>query len=348
MHLKFKLTLALIIGLITARAQIYNVATLIDNTKNTSIRGLSVVNDDIIWTSGSNGYIGKSTDGGKTWKWVQPKGYEKCDFRDIEAFDHLKAIVINAGSPAYVLYTIDGGNSWREVYKNMDSDIFLDGMAFWDMQHGIIFGDPIRNRMQLLRTRDGGLTWQNISDNLKPDLAMGEAGFAASGTSIVVKKTGKVWIATGGSTSKIYFSANYGENWKVFKCPILQGESSTGVFSMSMFDHRKGLVVGGNYLKDKDNTNNVLITRNGGKSWRKPKTQVSGYRSGVDYLTDKLCIATGTSGTDISSDGGKNWNKISDLSFNAVQKAKNGSLVVLAGNKGQVFKLVYVKNDLNK
>lgn len=308
--------------------------------KNTSMRGLSVVSDSVAWVSGSNGYIGKSLDGGKTWQWIQPKGYEKLDFRDIEAFDQLKAIVVNAGSPAYILSTVDGGKTWREIYKNLDSAIFLDGMSFWNSNQGIIFGDPINNKMQLLKTTDGGLTWKDISEKLKAVLAIGEAGFAASGTSIKTRKNGQVWIATGGAVSHIYYSNNYGNSWKVFACPILQGESSTGPFSIDFLNDKEGVVVGGNYLKDKESINNALLTSDGGKTWTKPQHSVSGYRSAVTYITSKICVATGSSGTDVSNDNGKNWINISDLNFNAVQKAKSGNLVLLTGNKGQIYKLI--------
>ena len=311
--------------------------------KNTSIRGLSVVSDSVAWVGGSNGHIGKTLDGGKTWEWTQPKGYEKLDFRDIEAFDQLKAIAVNAGSPAYVLSTIDGGKSWREIYKNTDSAIFLDGMDFWNAQEGIIFGDPIKNKMQLLKTIDGGLTWQDISNNLKEELRVGEAGFAASGTTIRTGKDGKVWVASGGSTSRIFYSSNYGIKWKVYDCPIIRGESSTGPFSIAFYDAKKGIAVGGNYLKDKENTNNVLLTSDGGKTWSKPIKPVLGYRSAVEYFTDQICFATGSSGTDVSTDGGKNWRNISSQNFNALQKAKNGNLVLLTGNKGQIYQLVEVR-----
>lgn len=308
--------------------------------KNTSMRGLSIISDSVAWVSGSNGHVGKTLDGGKTWEWTQPKGYEKLDFRDIEAFDNLKAIVVNAGSPAYILSTIDGGKNWQEVYKNTDSAIFLDGMAFWDNQQGIIFGDPIKNKMQLLKTTDGGLTWKDISANLKKDLKVGEAGFAASGTTIRTAPEGKVWVASGGAAANIYFSSNYGKKWKVYPCPILQGESSTGPFSIAFYNVKRGLVVGGNYLKDKENTNNVLLTTNGGKSWSKPVTPVLGYRSAVEYITDQLCFATGSSGTDFSTDGGKNWKNISTQNFNAIQKAKKGNLILLVGNRGNIYQVV--------
>lgn len=301
------------------------------------MRGLSVVNKDVIWVSGSKGQVGKSLDGGKTWQWTQPKGYETLDFRDIQAFDQKKAIIVNAGSPAYILSTVDGGKTWRENYKNTDTAIFLDGMDFWDDENGMVFGDPINHKMQLLRTNDGGLTWKNISNLLTKPMQVGEAGFAASGTTIKTTGNGQVWIATGGKVSNIYYSANYGNTWKVFKCPIIQGESSTGAFSLDFFDDKNGIVVGGNYLKDKDNTNNVLYTKNGGKTWKKSEQPVAGYRSGVTYVTKDFCVATGTSGTDVSTDGGRIWKNISLLSFNAVKAADQ--TIILAGGKGQVYQL---------
>lgn len=309
--------------------------------KNTSMRGLSIISDKVAWVSGSNGQVGKTTDGGANWEWTQPKGYEKLDFRDIEAFDDQNAVIVNAGSPAYILLTTDGGKSWKETYKNTDSLIFLDGMGFWNRKEGIIFGDPIHGRMQLLKTTDGGLTWNNITNNLKKKLAIGEAGFAASGTTIRTNSEGKVWIATGGKVSNIYYSANYGKTWKSYPCPIIQGENSTGPFSIGFSDSKTGIAVGGNYLKDKENTNNVLLTTNGGKKWSKPTSQVLGYRSGVEHIKDQLWIATGSSGTDFSADGGQNWTNISTLNFNAIQKAKNGNLVLLTGNRGNIYQLVW-------
>ncbi|WP_231460219.1 MULTISPECIES: oxidoreductase [unclassified Pedobacter] len=319
-------------------AQNYRLKPLNENTK-TSIRGLSVVDDKIIWISGSNGTVGKSTDGGSNWEWIVPKGYEKLDFRDIEAFNESEAVIVNAGSPAYILKTIDGGKSWTETYKNTDTAIFLDGLGFWDKNKAIIFGDPIQNKMQLLKSSNGGKSWKNISSKMNPSLVIGEAGFAASGTTIKTLPDGKVWIATGGSISHIYYSKNYGANWEVYKCPILQGASTTGPFSIDFYDSKTGVAVGGNYVKDKDNSNSIVLTSDGGKSWRKPKTPVFGFRSAVAYLNANTLIATGTSGTDISNDAGETWLHISDISFNSVQKAKNGNAVILAGNKGFIYKL---------
>ena len=103
---------------------------LLSSGTKTSIRGLSVVNDGTIWVSGSNGMVGKSLDSGKTFVWNVVKGFEKTDFRDIEAFDDTVAIIMGISSPSYLLRTTDGGANWKIVYENNQSAMFLDAMEF--------------------------------------------------------------------------------------------------------------------------------------------------------------------------------------------------------------------------
>lgn len=137
----------------TANAQTIRI---VDSGTNTSIRGLSVVSDNIAWVSGSNGTIGRSIDGGRSWKWMIVPGYEKRDFRDIEAFDSLKAVIIAVGEPAVILRTSTGGREWNLVYENADPGMFLDAMDFLDEMNGIVIGDPIAGKMFLARTVNGG------------------------------------------------------------------------------------------------------------------------------------------------------------------------------------------------
>ncbi len=302
----------------------------------TSIRGLSVVDDQVAWVSGSNGWISKTSDGGITWKWIQIPGYDKFDFRDIEAFSKTEAIIVSAGSPAVVLVTINGGENWQETYRNETPEIFLDGMDFSDRNSGIIYGDPISGKMQLLKTSDGGQSWQNISNNLNSRLVEGEASFAASGTGVRIVNARNIFIVSGGVQSRLFVSRNLGVSWKSFSCPIIQGKNSTGPFSIAFLDKRKGIAVGGDYLSDTSSTNNTVLTKNGGKSWYKPDTSPFGYKSSVEYLTSKIIIATGTSGTDISKNGGKDWTTLSKEGYNTVRKSKTGNLILLVGAGGKI------------
>ncbi|HEY1024881.1 MAG TPA: YCF48-related protein [Sphingobacteriaceae bacterium] len=330
-----KITVAFFFMLFCDAAVSQTIVPLTSGT-NTSIRGLSVVNDSVAWVSGSNGWSARTTDGGKNWKWLQIKGYEKFDFRDIEAFSAGKAIVVNAGSPAVILLTADGGDTWKEVYRNSSPHIFLDGMDFWNADAGIVYGDPIGGILQLFKTNDGGKTWIDISHKNRNTLIEGEASFAASGTNIRTLMDGECWIATGGTQSRIFYSPDYGDTWRVYPCPIIQGSSSTGPFSIAFRSVTNGVAAGGDYLRDTVTTNNFLITRDGGKTWAAPVTKPFGYRSSVEFITEDHLVATGTSGTDISVDGGRTWNNISPEGFHVVRRAKSGKLLLLSGSNGRI------------
>ena len=94
--------------------------------------------------------------------------------------------------------------------------------------------------------------------------------------------------------------------------------------------------MGGDYLKDSLRTNNLVLTKDGGHSWSKPTVGPFGYRSAVEYISERVLVATGTSGTDISEDGGITWRKVSSQSHNSVRKAKRGNWILLAGAKGTI------------
>lgn len=313
---------------------------LLERGRETSIRALSVVDDSIAWVSGSKGWVGRTTNRGKTWQWNQLPAYTALDFRDIEAFSARRAVIVSAGTPAVILLTADGGDTWKEVYRNESPDIFLDGMDFWNDKRGLIYGDPIKNRMQLLETKDGGEHWSVATDNLKEPLKEGEASFAASGTAIRMLQGGHVWIVTGGTVSRVFYSGDYGAHWQVSACPVVQGKSSTGAFSVVFTDASHGVVVGGDYAADTLHTDNLVLTDNGGKTWRKPAVEPGGFRSGVEYAGKNVLVATGTSGTDISNDGGKTWQSVSKDGFHVVRKAKKGNWVVVAGGGGRIGEIV--------
>ena len=130
-------TLSLLLSLLLSSfliiAQTPSVEVLTSGTK-TSLRGLSVVNDNVVWVSGSNGMVGKSSNGGKNWKWMTVKGFEKKQFRDIEAFDANTAIIMGIAEPAYILKTTDGGETWKVVFENKTKGMFLDAMDFVNSQ----------------------------------------------------------------------------------------------------------------------------------------------------------------------------------------------------------------------
>ncbi|QKJ28413.1 oxidoreductase [Mucilaginibacter mali] len=303
---------------------------ILDQGKRTSIRGLSVVDDHIAWISGSAGYIATTTDAGKTWNWQQIKGYEKADFRDIEAFSDKEAIILSSGTPALILKTTDGGATWDLKYKNDDKAYFLDAMDFADKKHGFILGDPINNKFLLLETTDAGETWHPFSN--QPDALPGEAAFAASGTCLRVDTKSNITIVSGGKVARRINKKPSAAEWVADNLPITHGPESNGAFSISS---NNTVVVGGNYSKDKtkDSVSCSLIKKG---VYELSTTPPAGYQSCVENIKGNIYLSTGTSGSNFSTDGGLNWAQIDTNSFNVCRKAKNGKLVLLAGDRGKI------------
>lgn len=311
-----------------------SVKILTKGTK-TGMRGLSVVDDKTIWVSGSGGQVGRSLDSGNTWKWFTVKGFEKMDFRDIEAFNETTAVIMGIDAPAYILRTTDGGENWQVVFKDTTKGMFLDAMEFWNEQSGIVIGDPLKGKFYVARTFDGGNTWQGIPEQNKPVADSGEACFAASGTNIRKLNNAEAIFITGGLTSNVHVRD------KKINLPLIQGLETTGANSIAVKNKKTWMVVGGDFNTKDSSLKNAAITFNAGKTWDVPSIPPTGYRSCVEYIKKKQWITCGLNGVDISNDDGKTFTNISREGFHVVRKAKKGNAVYFAGSGGRIGKLIY-------
>jgi photosystem II stability/assembly factor-like uncharacterized protein len=310
---------------------------LADNL-NTSMRGLSVVNDRVVWASGSKGTVGVTTDGGRTWTWQTVNGFETRDFRDIEAFDEHTAVIMAIAEPAVILRTTDAGVTWKVVYENKTAGMFLDAMDFVDNQHGTVVGDPVNGRFFIAHTQDGGLTWKEAAAESLPEADSGEACFAASGTNLRLAGGGMYYLVSGGKRSRLFVHG------KPQALPVLQGKQSTGANSFAYYTNKKSktttwIVTGGDFSADTLRAGNCAISHDQGKTWKAPAIPPAGYRSCVEFISASKLIACGTSGIDFSQDGGLTWNKISPEGFHVCRKARKGTAVFLAG-KGRIARLI--------
>ncbi|RXK58836.1 oxidoreductase [Lacibacter luteus] len=308
---------------------------LLDSNHTTSIRGLSVVNDNIVWASGANGMIGRSIDGGATFRWNKVDGFAKTDFRDIEAFDANTAIIMGIDTPAVILKTVDGGITWKIVFQDKRAGMFLDAMEFFSNESGMVIGDPMNGKIFMAVTVDGGNTWRSMPEQMAPSAEPGEAMFASSGTNIRALGKNELAFITGGTYSRLFI-----RNDK-FVLPLLQGKETTGANSIAAWDKKTFTIVGGDFTNPKSTEKNCVLTKDAGKTFIHPTTPPFGYRSCVEYLSKSKLITCGISGVDISEDGGMNWRNISAQGFHVVQKAKKGKAVFLAGGKGRIAKLVW-------
>jgi photosystem II stability/assembly factor-like uncharacterized protein len=315
-------TLAVFFVVTHATAQDIYAVHMLENPPIKSIRGISVVNDSTVWMSGTEGKVGITTNGGKEWKWMSVPGCDTLDWRTIYAFSNERALLLNAGEPASIVLTTNGGKTWQTVYHNDTKGIFFDGMTFKNAKEGMAIGDPLQKQFTVIITHDGGLSWQQATN--QPIAKEGEAIFAASNSSITTLPDGTPCFVTGGTTSR-FFKGNKATDWN-----MIQGRSGTGAFSVAFYNQLKGIAVGGDYMNDTLTTNNCLLTNDGGLHWEKPLLPPRGYRSCVKYITPQILIATGTSGTDLSEDGGQHWKMISEVGFNVIGVTKDK--VWLAGS----------------
>ncbi|MEL6432087.1 MAG: hypothetical protein AAFR54_23180, partial [Planctomycetota bacterium] len=185
-----------------------------------SLRGLSAVSADVAWATGSGPTVARTTDGGRTWSSLAPASITGLDVRDVHALSAEVAWILTAGpgEASRILHTRDGGATWTEQHRETDEASFLDGFAFLDAERAVAYGDPLPGAgFRFLVTEDGGATWTPRSPGPLP-LASGEASFAASGTGIVARRDGplfvtEVWIATGANDgrARVFRTNNRGD-----------------------------------------------------------------------------------------------------------------------------------------
>ena len=103
------------------------------------LRGLSVVNEDVAWASGTGATCLRTINGGKTWDARIVPGASGLDFRDVHAADAGTAYLlsIGAGDKSRIYKTDDGGATWTLSFTNRDPHGFLDAIAFWDGERGL-------------------------------------------------------------------------------------------------------------------------------------------------------------------------------------------------------------------
>jgi len=237
----------------------------------------------------------------------------KLEFRSIAKTNNY-IYVFSVENPGLLYQINKNGRSYKLVYQERGEKVFYDSMQFWTDKEGIAIGDPLTDRLCVLKTLDGGSTWNKIPETMLPKIFEGEAHFAASNTNIVIKGD-NTWIVSGGKKVRVFYSPDKGNSWETYETPIVQGGKMTGIFTADFYDAKNGFVAGGNYEALNQNSGNKAITDNGGKTWRLiANNEAFGYASCVQYVpgsNGKGIVVVGASGLYYSSDGGENWKQFS-------------------------------------
>lgn len=306
-----------------------------------SIRAIEIY-DNKVWYAGTEskfGYVDLTNP--KNQKQIKLSD-KNLQFRTL-AQDDDYFYTINIESPAY-FFKIDKNTLKSNIFHtNSLKTAFYDSFVIQSKNVGIAISDP---------QEDGVPNFFNFNNNRNyellnyPKYKKGEAHFAASNSNIAMYKN-NVWIATGGTASRIFkFSWNYPLYWEVYDTPFIQGETSQGIYSIDFANGKFGIAVGGDYTKQEQNINNIATTVDGGKTWQ---IQASGKNAG--YMTcvkikpgskGEQIIAVGDQHISYSSDFGKTWKKISDEKDFYTCKWIDRNTVVLAGkNKISVVKFKF-------
>ncbi|WP_371541621.1 oxidoreductase [Flavobacterium sp. Arc3] len=260
----------------------------------------------------------------------------KLEFRSI-AQTTKNIFLLSVANPALLYKASKTGLKTTLVYQENNPKVFYDSMKFWNKNEGIAMGDPIDNALSIITTRDGGNTWSKIPADQLPQIADGEAAFAASNTNIVIKGN-KTWIVSGGKKARVFYSGNKGNSWKVYDSPIVQGKAMAGIFTADFYDANRGFIAGGDYEAPNQNFQNKARTIDGGKTWELvAENQGFGYASCVQYIphsNGKSLVSVGASGIYYSYDSGNTWKQLaSDPSLFTIRFINNHTAIAAGKNK---------------
>ena len=319
-------------------------------------RGLSVVNDNLAWMSGTKGHILRTVDGGQHWDTFSPQGYAKKDFRDIHAWDEKHAVAMSAGDSSVLLETKDAGRSWTLLYTDLRPGSFFDAI---DVRKNdiLLVGDGVSPQNPYVIYIDKNRQIHSFSTYYFTEVSELWAWgfltdtfsfFAASGTNVQWISDKEFLLIPVGRDSTYCLQVKLSRlnpapkaNPEVDKSAFLEihkastlpfpKQKAGGAYSMC-YANKLTLAVGGSFYAP-DTTAQVAFFRRGLTGpWEETQGTLGGYRSCVCYHKGRgLWIATGPNGTDVSPNG-LSWKPSSKQGYNVCAASKK--YVWFAGNKG--------------
>jgi photosystem II stability/assembly factor-like uncharacterized protein len=312
---------------------------------DTNLRGITVQHssakvkrDFVVWASGSNGVILRSTNSGGLWKQLNVPGARDLDFRDIESFDADRAYVMSSGDgeKSRIYRTIDGGTTWALQYSDKRPGFFLDSLACDSKTHCVALSDPVDGKFLVLSTDDGE-RWKELPRDKMPASLSGEGAFAASGTAIALCDHDNIYFGTGGGRApRVFHSNDRGRSWTAAETPMASGNASTGIFSVACNGHSV-VAVGGDYKEPAGAKRVAIYSKDSGETWHLAEQGPGGYRSAVVSTSHGNFVAVGPSGSDVSRDGGAHWESLDVQNFNAASFADGEGWA--AGSNGTIAHL---------
>jgi photosystem II stability/assembly factor-like uncharacterized protein len=219
-----------------------------------------------------------------------------------------------------VIYkTTDGGATWvRQNAAGFQTagSSFLDGIHFFDANHGIAFGDPLGTTFEIYITSDGGATW---TASTGPAAVANEYGY----TSNFAYAGNSFWFTT--SKGKIYRTTDMGLTWTKLASPLSDfgaQVTTNNIGNVYFSDNNTGIIVGSkNYVAAttttaSSGTYKIYTTTNGGTTWSAGVTYTGFlnmcYVPGTTTIvaTSSNTASATSDGSSYSNDNGVTWTSI--------------------------------------
>jgi photosystem II stability/assembly factor-like uncharacterized protein len=308
------------------------------------LQAVSVVSASVVWASGARGTYVRTLDGGRTWTAAVVPGADSLEFRDVHAFDADRAVLLAAGpgERSRLYRTENGGRTWELAFTNKNPDAFYDCIDFRG-SFGVAVSDAVQGRFPLLRTRNGGRSWEPFEPPGYHSIQAieGEGAFAASGTCLVVLGDGGFQIATAKGGRVLRFTSRAAE---VRETPVIRNLPMAGIASLAYRSERIGVAAGGDLAQPDAFTDNVAVTRDGGRSWTLGgRPPFPGPIYGLAYSRGPggpVLVAVGPRGAAWSPDDGAAWKPLTDASHWGLGFAPRG-VGWLVGPEGRVTRVSF-------
>lgn len=306
--------------------------TAIGPKYSSSFRSMSFSANGNLYLGGSNGYCVIYDVNAKTFKKIENETWTKYDFRGLAITKNNNIWLMSAGEAekgqSVIFKSTDEGQHFTKVLELSTKGVFFDCIKFKNNNVGYLLSDAIDKKAVIFKTKNAGKTWNQVTN--VPDMLGGEASYAASNSSILLRKK-QVWFCT---QNRIFHSKNNAKTWKVYDTPF-ENETMMGIYGLTFNSKNELLATGGEYNNKKESIQFGISNKIGNK-WN-----INGNGIGMKVIecaakiNETRLIAVGTAGTFFSKDNGQNWGKIADNVFHVVNcDAQN----CYAAGSGQVFK----------
>ncbi|TGE25726.1 T9SS type A sorting domain-containing protein [Hymenobacter aquaticus] len=283
-----------------------------------TVQDLSIVSPTVVFATSMGvpqgaGYwnFSRTNDGGATWVRgginatpsnvsVGYAGISAVDANNVWVGVYSQETFFSRLGGGYVFYSRNGGTSWtyQSTAAFAGPDAFLNDLHMFDLDNGVVVGDPNGGSFEVYTTTNGGQQWNRVPAASLPAPITGEYGRVGLLTAV----GSSVWFGT--DYGRMFYSTNRGLSWQVANTRLPE------VKQLAFSDALNGLA-----LYDDAATGTITLsrTRDGGQTWTPFTATGPVYASGLCRVPGSpgAFVSTGFTtrapGSSVTTDYGQTW-----------------------------------------